>query len=115
MASGMKSFVEQLAGHFPELQPLLQEHLDDNFGELLPTVFFGDLTRLAVDDYSSGRAEQVQALLDYLEESFATGGPEIRELISVGFLENLPGRNEANSGIRDRLGPHLSEELSRVN
>jgi hypothetical protein len=47
MTSEMKSFVERLVGHFPRLQPLLTEHLDDNFDELLPIVFFGDLTRLA--------------------------------------------------------------------
>jgi hypothetical protein len=35
----------------PDPFTLLDEHVEDNFGEILPHVFFGDLTRFIVSTY----------------------------------------------------------------
>jgi hypothetical protein len=56
----------------------------------------------------------VRAIMDYLEERFVKGGEEVKELISVSFLELLPSKGEPGSGLRDLLGLELSSEAKRV-
>lgn len=55
-----------------------------------------------------------RAIMDYLEERFVKGGEEVKELISLSFLELLPSETEPGSGLRDLLGPELSSEAKRV-
>jgi hypothetical protein len=113
-----EAFVKGIVERFPKLSPLLQEHLHDNRGELLPHLFFGDLTRYVVALVTSGDNQlearrELRELLAFLEESFASGDSELCELISVSFLENLPYPWEDGSQLRSMLGPTLSTELSR--
>lgn len=115
-------FVVRLVGRIPFLEPTMREHLADNFGEVLPHVFFGDLTRLVVGDVSptadasiaGAGAAEFRELLDALEEAFAAGPEEISELIAVSFLENLPRRSGDGDRLRDLLGPGLRAELERM-
>jgi hypothetical protein len=55
-----ETFVREIVERFPKLSPLLREHLHDNSGELLPHVFFGDLTRYAVALLTAPTAESKQ-------------------------------------------------------
>jgi hypothetical protein len=111
-------FVKQLAAPFPGLAALLDEHIKENFGEVLPHVFFGDVTRYLVSlllAISGGgdltqRRELCQTL-DRLEEGYSRGDEELQELIAVSFLENLPRPGEPGSQIRSMLGPSLSKQL----
>jgi hypothetical protein len=48
MSESTISFVQDLVRQFQELRNLLKEHQEDNFGELLPHVFLGDVTRYVV-------------------------------------------------------------------
>jgi hypothetical protein len=102
MSEAAVDFVDKLVEEFPALQPMLREHVADQFGETLPHVFFGDLTSYAVDEFVGGTdLVRLQRLLDRLEESFSsTGDDEITNLIAVSFVENLPYRDEPGEGIR---------------
>lgn len=102
MREGLGREVYSLVDSVPDLAPILREHLEDNNGELLPHVFFGDVTRWAVRQ-DERDAESIDALLATLEIDYANGDDAVRELIVVSFLENLP----LDSGIRSRLGSHL--------
>ncbi len=118
MSERSETFVREIVKRFPKLSPLLREHLHDNSGELLPHVFFGDLTRYAVALLTSAdggleASRELRELLAFLEESFASGDSELCELISVSFLENLPYPWENGSELRSMLGPTLSMEMSR--
>ena len=115
------NFVQELVSHFPRLQPLLSEHAADNFGEILPHVFFGDITRyvmavvLAIE---SGKASdedrrELVDILKFLESSYSTR-EDIQELISVSFLELLPRPEEKGARIRDILGPELTRQLKII-
>ena len=114
--------VDRLVRRVPALEPLLREHLADNFGEVLPHLFFGELTRYVVselggagdDPRTQERKAALQTLLDELEEGFANGGEEVAELICVSFLENLPRKGEEGDVVRDLLGPRLKSELKRI-
>lgn len=109
-------YVDGLVEEFPALQPMLREHVSDNFGEVLPHVFFGELTRYAVGEFVKGTdVAEMQRLLDRLEETFtSTGEDEIATLIADSFVENLPMSGEQGEGIKDLLGPGLRSEFERI-
>jgi hypothetical protein len=122
MTEATINFIDHLVASVPDLEDLLREHLSDNFGEVLPHVFFGEIARFAVseasqfDDGLAGEhriSSSLEALLRELDDGVATGG-DITELICVSFLENLPRQGQPGDHIRDVLGPNLRAELDEV-
>jgi hypothetical protein len=117
------NFIGGLVMRCPFLEPILRAHLADNFDEVLPHVFFGDLTRYVIREFSRLEGEwdcegdepsgQLQDLLEELERAFVEGGGEISELIAVSFLENLPSPGENGQELRNLLGPGLKSEFER--
>jgi hypothetical protein len=110
------AFVRELAVRFPGLGAPLAEHIEENFGEVLPHVFFYEITEYAVSLANSEELPQrreLRALLNYLEETYGSQ-EQLQELISVSFLENLPRPDEAASHIRAMLGPHLKRQLDVI-
>jgi hypothetical protein len=115
------NFVRELVSRFPRLKSLLSEHTADNFGEILPHVFFGDITRYVLSfvfAIEAGKASdedrrELVDILKFLELSYSTN-EDIQELISVSFLELLPRPEEKGAGIRDILGPELTRELKII-
>jgi hypothetical protein len=105
------ALVHQLVAAVPSLAPLLAEHLND-YDELLPHVFFGDLTRFvcmtAVRD-----DPDADAIVAALESAMGSGSETVQELIGVSFLEDLRrGHPRAMyDAVRRRLGPNLRAEL----
>jgi hypothetical protein len=107
--------LDRLVERFDSLKPLLQEHLADNFGEVLPHVLLGELTRHLVNlAPETSRVEELQDVLGALETEFAAGDDEVRELLAVSFLENLPRAPEPGHQLRMCLGPALSAELAAM-
>ena len=119
MSQHTEAFVRQLTDQIPGLVPILREHIAD-FGEVLPHVFFGDLTRWVLtmlERRGSGdlsAAREPQRLLDLLEQAYASGDEELQELISVSFLEHLPRPEESLAEIRELLGPSLAAQLKVI-
>jgi hypothetical protein len=114
MSEKTVSFVRSMVVHFSGLGTMLDEHIEAN-GEILPHVFFGDVTRYVVGLFRNSEASpELHDLLGHLEEAFQRDGPEVRELISVSFLENLPRDSEPGAGIRKLLGPSLANELRAI-
>jgi hypothetical protein len=120
MSDSITRFLGMLIERFPAIQPIYDEHLEDNNGELLPHLLCGDLTRWAIllysqSDCDTNARELLTAFLHFLENAFRESDDNVRELISVSILENFPSSGEDNYGIRDLLGPELFEELQKVN
>jgi hypothetical protein len=114
MSTTTIEFIDHLVRRFPALEPLLREHLADNFGEVLPHVFFGDLTRYVITEWERGGPDGVGPILFELESALSTGDEEIAELIAVSFLENLPRQGEPGDGIRELLGSRLKWQLEQM-
>lgn len=120
MSERAASFVRAMVACFPGLSALLEEHVKDNLGELLPHVFFGDVARyilsllLAASGGGLPPRRELRDILAYLEEAYAGGDEEVRELIAVSFLENLPRPGESSAEIREMLGPNLRRQLNLV-
>jgi len=108
------AFVKGLVARFPGLVAGFDEHREDNFGAILPHVFFGELTRYVVKLGEREAWSELQAILDHLEETFAAGGGELTTLISVSFLENLPRGGESIARILAMMGPRLERELQAI-
>ena len=110
-------FVDQLVREIPGVEPILEEHMKD-FGEMLPHVFMGELTRYvlyihkASGGVDSNTQDELRQILDRLEEGFAHGNDAVKELIGVSFLENLTGE-AGRETLRSLLGPTMSEALRR--
>jgi hypothetical protein len=106
------SFIRSMPARFPGLEPVLTEHVGDN-REILPHLFFGDVTRYALSLVRVSRPDQapeLHLLLDFLEESFSSGDRELQELIAVSFLENLQGTGDKGAHIIAMLGPNLTKQ-----
>lgn len=117
MSAATVAFVGALAHQFPEVLPLLAEHLSDQEGEVLPHLFMADLERWAekkvMSDYD-GPCGELREVLDFLEFAFSAAGAEVEELIAVSFLEHLPRPGEPGCELRGMLGPLLSEQLRAI-
>jgi hypothetical protein len=112
--------VRILGERFSDVAPIYKEHRE-SFGEILPHIFFGELTRwmLSLLEPASGsttaeRRQKLRDVLEVLEKSYAEGDEEMREFFSASFLEKLPKPGESGSEIREMLGPRLSEELRAI-
>jgi hypothetical protein len=106
MQSPEERLVWHLVSELPELGPVLDKHLEDEEGELLPHVLFGDVTRWAVAQDS--RSFALARLLGILDEAYAAGPVEVVNLVTVSFVEDLP----EESPVWRRLSPRLAAALS---
>ena len=121
MTAGSVAFVNEVAALSPTLTALLREHVNDNFGDVLPHVFIGDVARHIVTMVRVPSSEdnpavlcEVKRILDVMEAGYAAGMPEVQELIAASFLENLPLQEDSGSQIRRMLGPNLTNKLNKM-
>ena len=106
------AFMGALAHRFPELMPVLQEHLEDQHGEMLPHILMADVVRWLVARLEERGVDDpiLRGVLQAIEEQFGRGDP-VDNVIAVSFVENLPYAWEAGHEIRALLGPCLAEQL----
>lgn len=91
-----------------ELLPVLEEHLEDNEGEVLPHLVMADVMRWLVAHRAS-EPQVCQAVVDWLETKFLAGPDEVCGLITVSGVEMIPEPGQPGSELRDLLGPALRE------
>jgi|SRR5581483_1738942 len=113
-----RALVEEFVMALPEARPILDEHLADNFNELLPHVLMAELTRWIIDlqrDAGAGdvrSAEMRDRALAFLEVKFSdpddVGG---RDVIAASFLENLHQAGSVLDALVARLGPTLRSAM----
>jgi hypothetical protein len=117
MSASTVAFTGALVYRFQELLPLLEQHLSDQDGEVLPHLLMADVERWSTQAAVSGSSEQlrvVKRLISFLERAFSEGGDDVQELIAVSFLEHLPRPSEPGAEIRDQLGPNLKKQLEMI-
>ena len=97
---------------FPELLPILQEHLADNQGEVLPHLFISDVGRWLAA--SVGHNPQLAGnVLAWLEVERAKDDPDVGNLIDDSFVEMLPFPGESGEELRSLLGPVMAAEAEK--
>jgi hypothetical protein len=107
MADGSVQFVHDLVDAFPRFHEALSDHLSWN-DEVLPHVFFGDVTRAVEADARAGQTDELPALVAFLERRFVTGDEAVQNVICVSFLEYI------DDAVRPFLGPVLTAALHEV-
>jgi hypothetical protein len=107
-------FVERLVTEVPALRPLFDDHLAFHDYDLLPHVFFGDVTRFVVSGFSDDpeRRSDAEKILALLEEAIASPDEDVQNVVSVSFCENLLGERPLDA-IRAAMGPRLRAELAK--
>jgi len=58
----------------------------------------------------SAHSRSINRLLELLDIAYSDGPADVRELIFVSFLENLP----SGAALRTRLGPQLAHALGEL-
>lgn len=112
VASPSENLAICLVEEFPDLAPVMEEHLEDQEGELLPYLFMADVARWAQLHFPSAAGE-VGRLIDWLEVEFAKAQPTEKDLIGLGFVEVIPFPPEG-AALLLRLGPHLTQVASEL-
>ncbi len=84
-------FAEKLVEQFPEFRAAYEEHLG-NYGELLGHIFFGSETLLDVLKSllkTNEDREKIHRYIDFLENMYASGDGDVRNIVEVTILECL--------------------------
>lgn len=102
-----QQLVRRMVATFPVLEGLLEEHLKDMEGELLPYLLLADVARWANAAVGS-HAGTVSELLQWLEAEFVSSQHPERDLIALGFVEAVPYTPQGDPLLR-LLGPAMHE------
>lgn len=100
-----------IAYEMPELRPVLQEHLNDYDGEVLPHLLLAEFVRAITAAPLVPLAPQ---FWQWLEVAYASGDDQVQELIVTGALEAIPAKDEPGHVPPSELPPQLAEELSNL-
>jgi hypothetical protein len=104
--------VETLRTAVPEFGPSIDEHVSD-FGEVLPHVLFGDLTRFVLAAHARGDADVEQRSLDALDMALRNGDDETRNLVAVSFVESVGPSESSQRAFIDSWPDALRNEARR--
>ena len=110
------AFVDRLCSTFPAAERFRSEY-PRKYGEFLPYLFLGDVARHAVSLFESTREsarQELGRLCGFMEREYMSGTKSVRDLIALGFLENLAGPPEPHWRIRTALGPELRKAIEEM-
>ena len=94
------ALVGAMAWAIPALRPLLDEHLRDMDQEVLPHLLMGAYVK-AVPELAEHDAESTVRVFEMLEEAAGQAQGELRNVLAISFLEDLP------SNLEHLIGPKL--------
>ena len=94
------ALVGAMAWAIPALRPLLDEHLRDMDQEVLPHLLMGAYVR-AVPALAENDPESTKRVFEMLEEAAGQAQGELRNVLAMSFLEDLP------TGLGHLIGPRL--------
>jgi hypothetical protein len=107
MSASSVAFIGALMYRYRELLPILDEHLGDNDGQVLPHLVMADVMRWLV----AHRVEEpalIRSVLDWLETAYTDGDDDVRDVIAVSGVEMIPDPGQPGEELRMSLGAHLA-------
>ena len=112
-------FTRRLVEAFPALEEDYENHVFNNAGETLPHLFASmELMDAVVGSYlgqEDYRALDWAEVLAYHDKQLAEEqDSEVRNVVTVSFLEDLPNRDEPGYGIVAHLGPNLARVFAKI-
>ena len=91
-----------------DLLPVLEEHLTDNEGEVLPHLVLADVVRWLVE-HRATHPDVCRSVLAWLEQELIDGPEDVGGLITVSGVVMIPDPGQPGAELRDLLGPRLRE------
>jgi len=88
VALSASEFLASLTEAVPEAQPVVEEHLADQAGELLLHLLMGDLRRLAITTFEQGDADLLRRLLAVIDAGLREGDEYVENAVAVSFVED---------------------------
>lgn len=107
-----RQLLDALRAEVPELGPVINDHIA-MFGEVLPHVLIGDVTRFVVAAHSEGRSEVEDRCLRLLDRALRQGDDDVVNLVAVSFVENTAPWEEATRIWATSWPSGLREEAER--
>jgi hypothetical protein len=99
----------RLVAEFPGFRPRWKKHLEFWKGE--PAGNYNDITQFVYfvlrDLYPSGKIEEVQHAFDLMEYWLKNGNESVRELVVIGFLEDLQNLASRQGFAKETFVPFL--------
>jgi hypothetical protein len=99
----------RLVAEFPGFRPRWEKHLE--FWEGAPAGNYNDITQFVYfvvrDLYPSGKIEEVQHAFDLMEYWLKNGNESVRELVMIGFLEDLQNLASRQGFAKEAFVPFL--------
>jgi hypothetical protein len=97
-------FVKGIVSTFPDLGPILNEHVAD-YDEILPHVFMADVLR-----YVLASGPHRQQIVEYLDRNFRGNGDEVENVIAVSFVESIEDEHQLEQALGGAEAKALREE-----
>jgi hypothetical protein len=105
MSGSTVALIGALFYDHPQLMPILDEHLEDNEGEILAYLVLSDVIRWMAENYHPARSDCVR-IIEWLEKAYTRGDEDVRNLIGCS-VEMIPDPDHPGYELRDLLGPQL--------
>ena len=106
MRAATVAMIGALVHEYDQFLPLLEEHLDDNFAEVLPHLLLSDVIRVLTANYDESPA-MCRSVISWLDREYHSGPEDIRDLIGANGVEMIPSPGQPGAGLRDLLSPTL--------
>ena len=95
------AFVGWMIFRSPALLPILQEHLEDNEGELLPHVILFQIRKWVEHHIeTSGETGDIPTIIESLRTGLREADDELWALIRTSFIDDLPSAPHPADRIR---------------
>ena len=113
----------RLVAEFPDFRPRWEKHLE--FWEGEPAGNYNDITQfvyfVVIDLYPSGKTQELQHAFDLMEYWLKNGSESLKELVVIGFLEDLQNLASRQGFAKEAFVPFLGpksreawDELERL-
>ena len=112
-----KLVAQVIAATSPRAAALVTEHVEENFGEILPVILASDIARWWMEAVATNEAEsltEAEAAVRGLTTLHETANESLQTIVATGFLEALPSPHAEGREIVERLPASLREELQRM-
>lgn len=108
MSASSVAFIGALTYTYRELLGVLEEHLEDNEGEVLPHLVMSDVIRWLVAHRKTDQA-LVEEIFSWISRAYTDGDDQIQNVIALSGVEMIPDPGQPGSELRNLLSPELSK------
>lgn len=107
-------FAKKLVREFPEYQRAYQDHLRA-YGEILGHVFFCEINPVLSGLLRSNEDRaQIRKYVDFIEDMYANGDDEVKNIVTVTMLEYLGDDERVLRNVFGYFSPALMEASKAV-